>query len=366
MYERYAPLGFEGEELGKIPKEYRVDFLEHVAKIPVPDFYRGVVGRWTQALRGHAVTAVVQATSRILLGHGNSAPSEVGISLHHVYGVPYIPGPGLKGLANHYLASWGAASDERWHGVRYDEHGRPSGPPGKWHNQVFGCPNLSDSDGTEQYGAAGRVTFEDALLLPEHDRSSPLVLDVVTPHQSSYYRDFGAADPNDWTDPIPVTFLSVRPGTRFLVAVSYAGSDDRLAKVALSHLVDALGDWGVGAKTRAGYGRLERVTAETEVGARAGVGQARVPQAVAEALTMTPALMALDAAVAAVVEPEDLDTAPPITQRLDAFLVDSLFDGLTPDEIEAAQVIVRRLMAHRGLKKKRSTRLDEIRAKVGA
>lgn len=355
-YERYAPLVLSGADTGKISKEARAAFLERVVEIRVPDFYPQCLIRWQAAFAGRAATAVVQATSRILVGHGNAAPSEVGISLHPVYGVPYLPGSGLKGLLNHYLASFGATIDG-WQGVSY-EGARPVGPPGNWHKLLFGCPNLPAAGG-EALGAAGGVAFEDALLIPEPDHSTPLALDVLTPHQLSYYRDFGADDPNDWTDPIPVTFATVRPGARFLLAVSYAGDDSRLAVLALAHLLDALRLWGVGSKTRAGYGRLERVAGNAGLALAGGAGAA----AHAPALEMTPALVALQQAVARVLNPED-PAAPPVAARLDQELSDQVLDELTDNEKPAARVLLRDLLGHRGLKNKRGKRLDAIRAKV--
>ena len=49
-----------------------------------------------------------QTNGRIIVGLGEKNVLETGITLHHTYGVPYIPGSALKGLASHYCDQiWG-------------------------------------------------------------------------------------------------------------------------------------------------------------------------------------------------------------------------------------------------------------------
>jgi len=100
---------------------------------------------------------------------------------------------------------------------------------------------------------------------------------VMTPHHSKYYSSQGGESPADTEDPGPVGFLHAEG--RFLVAVRCADAGWR--EFAFRLLVAALGDWGVGAKTGAGYGRLDltpeakwRAEAETRVD-EAMIGRAR-------------------------------------------------------------------------------------------
>lgn len=362
VHERYVPLvypdrGQEPDWFTVLPKD-REAVLTRVAGVGVPSVYRVAWQRWRAALDGSgAVTAVVEARSRILIGHGNPVPTEVGITLHPVYGVPLLTGTALKGLLNHYLATWGRVADSGWKGVTYDEQGRPIGPPGDYHGALFGVPNLPGKDGHEQEGQSGGVVFEDAWLVPGVD-DRPLALDVLAPHQGDYYREFGKkGGPNDWTDPIPVSFLTVKPGTSFLLAVSPMDAGKEGAELAMHHLLDALEDWGIGAKTRAGYGRLHRVAA-------ADAKPVGTPPRTGSAARTSGALKALKTAVAAVVDPQERDVAPPIAQRLEAEITDALLDALTPDEHLAARDILQPILKHAGLMKRRKDRLDEIRKKV--
>ncbi|MGH8652505.1 MAG: type III-B CRISPR module RAMP protein Cmr6 [Gammaproteobacteria bacterium] len=54
-----------------------------------------------------------EVKGRLIVGLGGENVLETGISLHHTYGVPIIPGSSLKGLAAHYCdQTWGAANEE--------------------------------------------------------------------------------------------------------------------------------------------------------------------------------------------------------------------------------------------------------------
>lgn len=369
LYERYVPLFYGDEpppspekktpEIGKVLPEVQQRLLSQVAGIPISPAYRVAWRRWHAALQASgAVTGVVEATGRLLIGHGNPAPTEVGITLHHVYGVPLLPGTALKGLLNHYLATWGAVADAGWEGVRYDEQGRPVGAPGRYHRAIFGVPNLPLDEGRKQAGQIGGVVFEDAWLIPGPN-DFPLCPDVLTPHQGDYYRRYGGELPNDWTDPNPVTFLTVKPKTRFLLAASPLQAEREGAELAMAHLLDALEQCGLGAKTCAGYGRLRRVTGESPRTAESpppGRGTTRVP--------LTENLLALQAAVSAVLDPPDRDSAPPIAQRLDQHITDELLEALGRDEYPKARELLKGLCDHAGLKKRRKERLDQITRKV--
>lgn len=113
---------------------------------------------------------------------------------------------------------------------------------------------------TEQ---AGRFLFFDALPV------EPVLLaaDVMTPHMDQWYEKGGKiAEPNeephrripaDWHSPVPVPFLVVKEAKLlFGVAPRRLEFTDELPQV-FAALKQAL-DWlGAGAKTAAGYGRMQ-------------------------------------------------------------------------------------------------------------
>ena len=210
--------------------------LKAVASIRVPPVYEAAFQRWQKALPD---TVRLEATTRgpLAVGLGNPSPFEVGLTLHHTYGVPYLPGSALKGLA--LRAAW------------------RNGVPADVVRAIFG-------DTT----SAGFVTFWDGWLVP--GQTDLLQLDTVTVHHPKYYSEGGNDDgndeskwPTDFDDPNPVAFLSVRPGLRFELRVGgppeHAAYAARLLEWGLTHL-------GLGGKTNAGYGgfAVEREKSEAE------------------------------------------------------------------------------------------------------
>ena len=212
------------------------------------DVYRVAFDRWKSGLPdlpGVPKTATCTVDGRLVIGLGSQNVLETGLTLHHTYGVPFIPGPALKGLAAHYCDAvwgWGEGGDEKY---RKDKTGERVG---ETYRILFGTTD----DG-------GYLTFHDAWLVPG---SGGLELDVMTPHHGGYNMPAdpkNPAPPTDFDDPNPVSFLSVKG--KFLVAVSFVGESEdaeKWAELGLDLLTSALDEWGVGGKTNAGYGRLTR------------------------------------------------------------------------------------------------------------
>src|SRR5207245_4481556 len=122
--------------------ESRRDLIEEVCALPIPMAYRSYFERWQMVLAEEygAQTRRAQIKGRMIVGLGSESVLETSISLHRTYGVPYIPGSALKGLAANYARQ--KLSDE-WH------------KDGEAYKVVFG-----DTDD------AGYLTFFDALYIP--------------------------------------------------------------------------------------------------------------------------------------------------------------------------------------------------------
>ncbi len=257
-YEVWAPFGDDG----KIPDEDRPKWLEAVARREPPADYGTAFARWRASFAQPGDLVVeVEAASRLLVGHGNPSATDVGLTLHRTWGVPVIPGSALKGLLAHWMeATFGPEPGEDeperlpFVGVAWEGRRIRNGP-GAVHRALFGAPEAEEAlDGRPKEAQRGLVFVHDALWVPDTpEPGSPLALDVLTVHQKGYYDTAGGHSANDWEGPNPVTFLSVRPGARFLVALS--GPADWTA-FARDRLLEALAEWGVGGKTSSGYGRL--------------------------------------------------------------------------------------------------------------
>jgi CRISPR-associated protein Cmr6 len=174
-----------------------------------------------------------RTSSRMIIGLGGENVLETGLSLQHTYGTPLIPGSALKGLTAHYCDQvWGASDPKFKLGEEY-------------HETIFGTTEDS-----------GHIIFHDAWITPECLADS-LKPDVMTPHHGDYYSKKEGAAPTDFGDPNPITFLSIVGSFHVAVSCDVQSEDgEKWAKLAFKMLTEALGEWGIGGKTNAGYGRL--------------------------------------------------------------------------------------------------------------
>jgi CRISPR-associated protein Cmr6 len=286
-YDAWAPVGGDG----KTPEDERAGWLEKLACNAVTPDYRHFFGRWKDSFQAPFDRVFeLRLTSRLLVGHGNASATDVGLSVHHTWGVPVIPGSAVKGLLAHYVDAiygptdptrppWEQSEDE---GPRVGYQGniwrerRIQRGPGAIYRSLFGAPEADEDEEMRKHGfeagaSAGLVTFHDALYVPNSvPEDKPFAVDVLTVHQKMYYDAPDKHWPNDYDSPNPVTFLTVRPGVKMLLALSGPPDWTELTERLLQ---DALAKWGVGGKTSAGYGRL----APLDLGSPAGGGAVRQP-----------------------------------------------------------------------------------------
>lgn len=236
--------GSTSEEEASKDKPNRVNLFRSTVGALTPSSpavlaYKPRYERWRAALSAEGPLRAVavlelETTSRMLLHPGsNTSVTDATLLLHHTYGVPYLPGSGLKGVAR---------AMARRRGLDADLHA------------LFG----PERDDEEHRGAL--VNFLDALWIPgSPSGQSPLDLDVVTPHHSDYYT--GDQPPADWQQPVPTSRLVVAPGARFCVILEgcYAPREHVQEWIALAEdlLVKGLEELGFGAWTSAGYGRMK-------------------------------------------------------------------------------------------------------------
>ncbi|WP_169054428.1 type III-B CRISPR module RAMP protein Cmr6 [Nitratireductor sp. XY-223] len=157
------------------------------------------------------------------------ALENAGLALHPVYGFAWLPGTGLKGMTRAWAQTLEAC--------------------GEADGSV--CPDRIDT----VFGngrMAGRIVFHDAWPVdwPKLER------DIVNVHYGKYYR--GERPPDDREDPDPSFFLTVAAGTVFDFALSdLRPADDGLLDEVAGWMRAALLHGGAGAKTAAGYGRID-------------------------------------------------------------------------------------------------------------
>ncbi|NTU79612.1 MAG: type III-B CRISPR module RAMP protein Cmr6 [Chloroflexales bacterium] len=232
-----------GEKLEPKEEKPLVTVMSQAATLPLPDPYQSFFTRWEQALATlGAQCRMAQVLGRMVVGLGDESVLETSVALHHTYGVPYIPGSALKGMAARYVRD--RLDDTHW-GHWEGEGDRKIWVAGPGYRVIFG-------DTT----SAGYITFFDALYVAEsghkNDQGKHQALwpDVITVHHPGYYQGKGA--PADWDSPTPIPFLSATGS--YLVALS---GSERWLDATFDILGHALRELGIGAKTSSGYGRME-------------------------------------------------------------------------------------------------------------
>jgi CRISPR-associated protein Cmr6 len=214
-------------------------FVEHIrqtGEIKEPLAYAAFFNRWqTELEKAGAAVRQAEVVGRLAAGLGGETVIETGLTLHHTYGVPYIPGSSLKGAARAYAIANLAGE---W------------AEGGSAFRTLFGGLAISPGKKPEEKARAGITVFHDALPIPG---SFKIYNDVMTVHHPDYYQK-ESSPPADWDSPTPIPFPSVNG--RFLIA-TYAPSASEWAEAAMAILRLALAERGVGGKTSSGYGRIQ-------------------------------------------------------------------------------------------------------------
>lgn len=226
-YARYEQRGVQWElsRQSKQPTAERLDFKR------LEPLLRAYAERWRAALRSYDDRQLatkqfnVSPDWRLVVGLGAGHVMETSITLHRIYGFPFIPGSSLKGMTRAYaeLVKNQNENDEEF-------------------CRIFG----SQRENRQQ---SGEIVFFDAIPA----QPPQMKLDVMNPHYSEYYQG-GDIPPADWLSPIPVYFLTVER-TPFLFGLAARNKEaNGLVDIAEQWLSNGLKELGVGAKTAAGYG----------------------------------------------------------------------------------------------------------------
>lgn len=215
----------------------------------------------------------IQLTSkrRLALGLGNASVFETSITLHHIYGIPYIPATAVKGI----LRSWIITEYFSKNGQNL-KNAECNALQNLEFCKIFGASEVCDDNKTKTAVSTqmkkdaymGDIVFFDAFPV-----NPPTVeLDIMNPHYPNYYNnDIDNKEfqpPVDWQNPVPIFFLTVKDTTfQFLFGIRKGrkkfdvdfGNGKRkgdVIKVLTDLLKEALSNHGIGAKTAVGYGRL--------------------------------------------------------------------------------------------------------------
>jgi len=268
LLDKYVPAGVVDKEeaedkkkdergnwLRKIAQEYQID-----AKLVSAAYHRWY--SYTSALRATHFKAEVDW--RMVVGLGGNGVLETDLTLHHLYGLPIIPGSALKGLARTYAAM----EDKEMYIAGSDGQLKPSTEIDTDHDDIRRIFGMQDQ--------AGTVIFFDAF---PRDGQARFVLDIMNPHYPDYYQK-DAAPTND-QNPVPIAFLAVERTTYMFALARRQGVSEKYKKdldTASGWLEKALRHYGIGGKTSAGYGYFKQGTPQSPLPEAAYALPVEVPE----------------------------------------------------------------------------------------
>jgi CRISPR-associated protein Cmr6 len=206
---------------------------------------------------------------RLVIGAGYSSFIENGFMFHHVYGIPYILGETLKGLARAVfifsvadaikgetkLSKIEEGLSEEAEVISYqipekiniilDNYTIEN--PVETFRRIFGSKERR-----------GQVIFFDAYPV-KFNPSEHFEADIMNSHYGEYYQADEA--PADWLSPTPIHFLALKEGIVFEFNLGLAplepmedNEEKLLLETARKLLEVGLKNFGVGNKKRKGYG----------------------------------------------------------------------------------------------------------------
>ncbi len=254
------------EDVKKI--DYIDEFKKKIRKEPIP----------LPKVEGYAIEKFRLKTAyRLVIGAGYPSLIENGFLFHHVYGIPYIPGETLKGLARAVFilsvveATKGkfdpskieeVLSEEAEEEISEETKGILHQIPEKI-NIILDNYTIENPVETFRkiFGSKkrrGQVIFFDAYPV-DFNPSEHFEADIMNSHYGDYYQSGKA--PADWLSPTPIHFLALKEGIDFEFNLGLAplepmedNEEKLLLETAKKLLEGGLKNFGVGNKKRKGYG----------------------------------------------------------------------------------------------------------------
>jgi len=204
----------------------------------------------------------VRLVSPFVSGLGVAHPTETGMVLDHICGMPFIPVSSQKGVLRiaHIVNS---LKDENgdWLSEEILKQKQIVNEDMAWNEDgvsktLFGC-------GGDREALAGQLIILDAYPL----KPPELKEEIINPHYSEYYQGKRDRGPTEDQRPIPVKFLVVKNGAEFvfrsLLRMPFGNApikdQNTLIRAIRRNLHQAIEEIGIGAKTSLGFGRFEVV-----------------------------------------------------------------------------------------------------------
>lgn len=186
----------------------------------------------------------IKQDCNMVIGLGQVSVAETSMTLHHIYGIPYMPGQALKGITRSFIIN------------EYFEGNEEQAKKDNDFIDIFGIEGKNN-----ELGKVGKIIFFDSY--PEGKINCKM--DIMNNHHSEYY--LGKRKLDDRENPIPIKFMTIND-TKFNINIAIKIKENTslrgtlLGKLDSKNILDATVECvkqalvysGIGAKTAVGYG----------------------------------------------------------------------------------------------------------------
>jgi len=272
---------FKTDNKGNVIYQIKANFSESMIKDISKRYYESIQKLHLKL----SDKLILKPDWRLIVGLGNESVYETSMTLHHIYGIPYIPASAVKGVTRHWkilkLFEESKVSDFKEINclMKFLESANDINLPYEKFKEKFKskntepskklyaflkskkdeCKTFQDIFGTQN--KIGKVIFFNAYPT-ETPKIEP---DVMNVHYPDYYG--GNKPPTDYQNPKPIFFLTVKETPfRFIIGIkskdntpiqggTYKGKIP--IDVTFNNIKEALSEHGIGAKTSVGYGYFD-------------------------------------------------------------------------------------------------------------
>ncbi|NFD30092.1 type III-B CRISPR module RAMP protein Cmr6 [Clostridium botulinum] len=248
----------EKQYLGEIEfNNHKIRTIKEISKLKFT-YHKLIVKEYIYSIKEYCnelnflVNEIEGITShRLVVGLGNPSVTETSMTLHNIYGIPYIPGQSLKGITRSYfLQKYFDIEKEEFSMIKING---TEFKAKKLYKIIFG------DDTYDEENEKGSIIFFNAFPVSDEIK---IEKDVMTPHYGNYYEK--GWNPTDEFSTNPIPFYTVK-NTKFNFLFALTKEEIRMNEEKIIYAQDlknfvsklikeALEEHGVGAKTSVGYG----------------------------------------------------------------------------------------------------------------
>lgn len=218
--------------------------------------FREICKRQSESISLPKTLMNVDTESKTVVGLGGASVYETSLTLHHIYGFPYIPATILKGVVRNWIIN-------SYFGVENVPETEADNPLQNAERRALQNENFCKLFGCSKDSVLGKESKGEVVFYDAFPTNAPEIEpDIMNPHFGQWYgsKEGNIKPPTDTGRPVPVLFLVVK-NCSFQIITGSKNSIEKNLKIGNKNLSQwlksALTNHGIGAKTAVGYGYMQ-------------------------------------------------------------------------------------------------------------